>query len=533
MHPLRILLLCLTGLLLHTQAVLASTDYQQGLRLLQRGYYTEARFYLEKARAQEPARPEILFSLGVLEYQLKNFPQAFQAYHQALSLLPEPQLKSQIIGALGDIYYQMQDYAQAINAYQQALFTLPHTQGIRLRLAICYFKQQNYAFAQAETERLLKDFPFMPEAIQLRSLIQLAQADYITAMENLEKSRQINPVQDLLRDTHLNWLYRVNRRYEAARTLAKDMIKQYSYAHPHVFLLAGDTAFDSLTGCIAEPLCPAQALALEAASYYEKYTLLEPKQALGHYKLGQLYLWQKAPQTAEVFFKRAEQLFPDYPSYRISRLETELMRLNPRKTPHLLSQFTLNPAQLLDLELLIKLKDAGVSVDMSIPSQPAPDLSAAEQGLWYFFRGYLAYQLHGQLDKGAADWYRAEQLAPTAASADLIRALRMQAAGQYMWARDLLYQALQKKPDWWLAHFLMGRLHKQLQQPSQALYHLDQAIRWNPLSYASFLEFFDMANPTSFTTLWQENLKYALRLYPEDSYFQMYYWKYLKQKTSF
>ncbi|PIU81622.1 hypothetical protein COS70_03115, partial [Candidatus Micrarchaeota archaeon CG06_land_8_20_14_3_00_50_6] len=78
--------------------------------------------------------------------------------------LPALELKGHLQGAIGDIFYQLEDFAEAVGYYQQALFVHSRSKGLRLRLALSYLKLQNYAAANVETERLIKDYPLLNEA---------------------------------------------------------------------------------------------------------------------------------------------------------------------------------------------------------------------------------------------------------------------------------------------------------------------------------------------------------------------------------
>ena len=113
--------LLLAWLLLVLKAAVSPEQqlYEQGLLLLQKGYYQEARSYFEQANQKDPGNPDILFSLGVAFYQLKDYQQAYRVYRLAMKQLPALELKGHLQGAIGDIFYQLEDFAEAVGYYQQ------------------------------------------------------------------------------------------------------------------------------------------------------------------------------------------------------------------------------------------------------------------------------------------------------------------------------------------------------------------------------------------------------------------------------
>jgi tetratricopeptide (TPR) repeat protein len=528
----RWVLLLLIGLLLPAAQSSGEMYYQQGLRLMQQGYYQEARLYLEQAREQDPHNPELLFSLGIVLYKQKDYQNAYLIYQEALKDVPSRELKGRIQGALADIYFQLEDFEQAANAYKQAVYLLPQVKGLRLRLALSFLRLQNYAFALVETEKLLKEHPLLEEAYQLRSLIKLSQTNYSQALQDFEKALEQKKQPDFESWVQLNWLYRINSDFSRAQAIAQKLVMAYAKSHPEAYLIAGDTAFESLTRCPSKSACRQTEQAQQAINYYEKYTLVEPQQALGQFKLGRLYLWSKSPQSAHTFFRRAEMLFPEHRPYAISSIESEMASGKWLQARKKIDQNGLNADLLEDLELLIKLQDAGKWPELVNikDSEPLAEFSPSQKSLWFFLKGYFKYQQTHQLQIAQADWLQAEKLDPQGPGNDLIRALRMQNAKQTRWAQDLFKQATRKHPEWWLPYQLMGQLLLETEEWENASDYFEQAIRWNPLSKSSFLGLLE--TEAHLNQDHQETLNYALSIYPDAPELQAIYWQELKQETS-
>lgn len=530
-HP--TLLIGLAAVLCLATTPLPDPLYREGLRLMQQGYYHEARLYLEQAQDKDPNNPELHFSLGIVHYKQKNYQLAYARYQKALTLLPSRELKGQILGALADIYFQLEDFKQATQAYQQALSFLPHSKGLRLRLAMGLLRLQNTTAALAETEKLVKAYPLLEEAYQLRSLIQLSQANYSQALQDFEKALE-KKQPDWENWVQLNWLYRINLDFERAGVVADKLVQLHAREHPEAHLIAGDTAFEALLHCQRAPHCNTHAQVQTAIAFYEKYTLAEPEQALGHFKLGKLYLWDKNPGLAQTFFKRAETLFPEHRHYHTARLEAEIAAGNRQKIEQDLNAAPLNPLYLEDLELMVKLQDIyhGKKQILPLPTVPPAEWTQSQKSQWYFLKGYLSYQQGENYHLAQADWDKAEKADPGSACNDIIRALRLKKSQKWAWAKDLLLQAMRKSPEWWLPYQLLGETEFENQTWKNAAFYLEQTVRWNPLSKKSFLTLFDAQSKLNLNQEAQNTLIYALRIYPEAPELQSRYWQNLEQKTS-
>ncbi|PIQ24948.1 hypothetical protein COW36_06220 [bacterium (Candidatus Blackallbacteria) CG17_big_fil_post_rev_8_21_14_2_50_48_46] len=526
--------LLLAWLLLVLKAAVSPEQqlYEQGLLLLQKGYYQEARSYFEQANQKDPGNPDILFSLGVAFYQLKDYQQAYRVYRLAMKQLPALELKGHLQGAIGDIFYQLEDFAEAVGYYQQALFVHSRSKGLRLRLALSYLKLQNYAAANVETERLIKDYPLLNEAWRLRSLIRLAQADYGEALKDFEKSLLNQPVQDFESLAQLNWLYRLNHDFDSAKKIAFQLVNLQAKMHPEAYLIAGDTLFENLTRCQSGQICDQAALAEASVSFYQKYTLAEPQQALGHYKLGKLYLWLMEPQTARTFFRQAALLFPEHRNYQFAWIEAEMACGDWFEADKQFKNFVFENNRSEDLEFLVKMEETGFSFSLPQLSEGTDLQNKVDLQGVYFLRGYLKYLKTRQLNLAQHDWLLAEQKNPQSAMTDLIRALRMSAHGQDLWAGDFLKQAIRKQPEWWLPYQLMGQLMRRQQKHQDALWYLEQSLHWNPLARSVFFEVLDLSLQLKDEVSFKKTLNYALRIFPNEPKFQTYYWKSLEKDSS-
>jgi TolA-binding protein len=111
--------------------------------------------------------------------------------------------------------------------------------------------------------------------------------------------------------------------------------------------------------------------------------------------------------------------------------------------------------------------------------------------------------------------------------------LRLKESNKSAWAKDLILQAMRKYPEWWLPYQLLGESEFENKAWKNAVFYLDQAVRWNPLSKKSFLKLFEAQTQLKLSEEAQSTLAYALAIYPDAPELQTRYWQNLEQKPGF
>ena len=502
---LRLWLSCLISLLITFPAFGAEGDllYAEGLQLLQQGFYQEASRQLERAVRLRP-QPDRCFALGVAYFQLHRPTQAYQAYQQALGLLPEPALAARIRSGLGDVYFELEDYPQAVEAYRQALSFQPAWSGVRLKLATSYLRLERFGEALRESESLLASPSPLSEAYYLRSLIYLARHQWEAAIQELERLRA-QPEHRFEAYQQLNWLYRLQQRYDQASEVARLAVAEYGQSVPQAYQLAAATGLEQLTFCLPLAGCRPQPAQLRCD--LERWLLMSPEQPQGYFELGWLEQLEGNPEAARDAYRRAYSLFPSRSDYLLKLAEME-WTLGQRQSVHQWLADLPAPNSPSLWRELPKWAEAEPELLQRWWRQLRPGVELPRQ-LLSFWLSYLE-----ALPPPAAD----------AAEAQVLQALRLWQAGQADWARPLLLQARQQEPQWWLPCELLGRIALE-QEPAAALPWLEAAYRLNPISRQLALLLAEGLPPGPAR---RQHLQRALQTFPEEPILQELY---LKQLT--
>ncbi len=486
--------------------------YTEGLQLLQQGLYPEASQVLERAIALS-AEPERLFALGVTYYRLHRPAQAYQVYQQALSVLPEAGLAARIRSGLGDVYFAMDDYSRAAEAYRQALDFQPGWSGVRLKLATSYLRLERYNEALNESETLLKSQDPLIEAYYLRSLIYLGRHQWEAATVELEALANRQP-QRFETYQQRNWLYRLQRRYPEAVKVADEATTLYRTL-PEAYQLATVTRLDKMTQCLVTPNCKTQADAELAHQHLERWLLLSPEQPQVYYELGRLEQLTDDRLAAQAAYEQAYLRFPARTDYLLKLAESDWVlnqRAQARKwlkdlvvpeagSPlwrELAKWHNQDPALLRNW--MTQLENVPPNLNQLLTKPPQDDLA--------FWLSYLNWLLPDGANQPA--------LRP---ETQTLQALKLWRAGEKRWAKQLLLQAHQQAPEWWLPCELLGRIG--LETGSiDALNWLSAAYAQHPGSQALALR---LAEHLPSGPERRKHLELALQTFPESTRLQELY----------
>jgi tetratricopeptide (TPR) repeat protein len=98
-----------------------SSDVQSGIECLKAGKLEDAEGDFQKARFQDPENPGILYNLGIVNYEKREFQKAATFFAKAVELTGSESERKNGLYNLGNSLFRFGDYEQAIGAYKQVL----------------------------------------------------------------------------------------------------------------------------------------------------------------------------------------------------------------------------------------------------------------------------------------------------------------------------------------------------------------------------------------------------------------------------
>ena len=178
-------------LVLWASYALAQTGLQTALTLTRSGHYAEARRALSGIPEPEDVRQKIAYHRlkAAIASGLKEASAAATEMRAALALAPQD---TQLLAATAVAELQAGQFPQAVNAYQEAIRLAPENESYRIALAIALIEHQ--AFESAID--MLKASPKSAKLLVLLGLAQYGHGDNAEAIDTLEKAAALEPALD-------------------------------------------------------------------------------------------------------------------------------------------------------------------------------------------------------------------------------------------------------------------------------------------------------------------------------------------------
>ena len=164
---------------------------QNAVTLTRAGRYAEARRALAGVPEPEDVRQKIAFHRlrAAIASGLKEAPAAASEMRAALELTPKD---TQLLAATAVAELQAGQFPQAVNAYQEAIRLAPENESYRIALATALIEHQ--AFESAID--MLKASPKSAKLLVLLGLAQYGHGDNAEAIDTLEQAAALEPALD-------------------------------------------------------------------------------------------------------------------------------------------------------------------------------------------------------------------------------------------------------------------------------------------------------------------------------------------------
>ncbi|RPI23916.1 MAG: tetratricopeptide repeat protein, partial [Acidobacteria bacterium] len=137
------------------------------------GYYEQALYYLEKGAAAFPNRPDVLYSIGVCYFNLRQYNTAIPYFQRVVQAQPSIELW----GMLAKAYEETGENYSAIQIYDRALSQYPQSAEIHYNLGVLYHRIGDSDQAVEHLEQALRVAPTGPLAGNIEKMLEIIRED--------------------------------------------------------------------------------------------------------------------------------------------------------------------------------------------------------------------------------------------------------------------------------------------------------------------------------------------------------------------
>ncbi|HMD20933.1 MAG TPA: tetratricopeptide repeat protein, partial [Alloacidobacterium sp.] len=238
-----------------------------------------------------PKDMEAMQLRGVTLFRMGKAADAIPLLEQARAAIPNANIDPNYV--LGVSYIQVGRFDDARHAFAAQYGFAPDSAPSYLLAARMFFHQENVPAAHASASKALQLNANLPLAHQLLGEIALATGDTTTAIAELEKEAQINPLNGELYN-RLGDAYLRNRQdTEAQHALNRAVLLEPNATGPYILL---------------GKLMLNQQNPVMASMYLERARQMDPGNYMTHFLLGQAYRTEGRKEDAAREFRAAEQL---------------------------------------------------------------------------------------------------------------------------------------------------------------------------------------------------------------------------------
>jgi tetratricopeptide (TPR) repeat protein len=148
---------------------------EMGKVFMDAGYYDQAIISFNKAAEAFPERTEILYSLGLCHFTLREYSLAIEYLEQVVRLSPDSPIT--VWGMLAKSHEERGDNRRAIQVYESARSRYPTSADISYNLGVLYHRVGDVKTAIERLELALQLAPDGPLAVNARRMIELMKED--------------------------------------------------------------------------------------------------------------------------------------------------------------------------------------------------------------------------------------------------------------------------------------------------------------------------------------------------------------------
>jgi tetratricopeptide (TPR) repeat protein len=269
----------------------AGVEYLRGMVFYQQGKMAEAAAAFSKEIVQDPKNLDAMQMDGVSLFREGKSSEAIPLLEQAHRSVPNANVDPNYV--LGLCYMDTRRYDDARKAFAGQYSFPPDSAPAYLLAARMLMRRDYLPVAEESARKALALNPALPQAHLLLGEIELAHGQSVDAIADLEKERDLNPldgaVYERLGDAYI---------HTGNFDLAQQALDRAVLLEPNVnapFILLGKVLLKQQNSMMAE-------------MYLEHALQIDPKNYMAHYLLGQAYRALGRSDDAAREYKAAEQI---------------------------------------------------------------------------------------------------------------------------------------------------------------------------------------------------------------------------------
>ena len=269
----------------------AGVERLRGFIFYRENKFAEAQAAYAKALAQDPKDVDSMQMQGVTYFRMGKPAEAIPLLEKAHASVPSANVDPNYV--LGLCYMDTRRYDDARHAFAAQYGFAPDSAPAYLLAARLFLRREYLPASEESARKALALEPRLPLAHQLLGEVALAKADFPGAIAELEKEREINPLDGALYD-RLGDAYIRNGQYDDARAaLNRAVLLEPNSTGPYILL--GKVLLK-------------QQNATMAAMYLQRALHMDPSNYITHTLLGQAYRAAGRNAEAAQEFQTAEKI---------------------------------------------------------------------------------------------------------------------------------------------------------------------------------------------------------------------------------
>ena len=266
-------------------------EYLRGMVFYQQGKMTQATAAFAKAVVQDPKNLEAMQMEGVSLFRDGKSAEAVPLLEQAHRSVPNANVDPNYV--LGLCYMDTRRYDDARRAFAGQYGFPPDSAPAYLLAARMLLRRDYLPIAEESARKALALNPALPQAHLLLGEIELAHGQSADALADLEKERDLNPLDGAVYE-HLGDAYiRAGDFDRAQQALDRAVLLEPNVNAP--FILLGKVLLKQQNSMMAK-------------MYLERALQMDPRNYMAHYLLGQAYRSLGRADDAAREYQAAEQI---------------------------------------------------------------------------------------------------------------------------------------------------------------------------------------------------------------------------------